>query len=156
MAKAAGRKAVVSKNSVAIGGVRVSNIQIDSTPIDITDSDSAGIQELLADASMRVLTFDVEGVAKDVVLRTIAFGTGSQLLTDMSFKFSDALAPADTITGNFFMLNYKEGNDYKEATTFSASFTSSGAWTISQVRERSSPPSGSRESIIRPRHLGGM
>ena len=130
MAKAAGRKAQVLKNGVAIGGVRVSNIQIDNTPIDVTDSDSAGIQELLADSSLRVLSFDVEGIQKDAVLRGIAFSTATQLLTDMSFKFADALAPADTITGNFFMLNYKEGDDYKEAATFSASFTSSGAWLI--------------------------
>lgn len=131
MAKAAGRKAVVSKNAVAIGGVRVSNVQVDYTPIDVTDNDSLGLQELLGDYGMGVLTFDVEGVAKDPVLRDIAFDpTISKLLTDMSFKFADALAADDTITGSFFMLNYKEGNDYKEATTFSASFTSSGAWTV--------------------------
>lgn len=131
MAKAPGRKAVVSKNSVVIGGVRVSNVQVDYTPIDVTDNDSGGLQELLGDYSMGVLTFDVEGVYKDVVLRALAMdSTSSKLLTDMSFKFSDALAPTDTITGNFFLLSYKEGNDYKEATTFSASFTSSGAWTV--------------------------
>lgn len=131
MAKAAGRKAVVSKNAVAIGGVRVSNIQVDYTPIDVTDNDSLGLQELLADYSMGVLTFDVEGVYKDPVLRTIAMTPAtSKLITDLTFKFSDALTDADTIGGDFFMLNYKEGNDYKEATTFSASFTSSGTWTI--------------------------
>lgn len=131
MAKAPGRNAVVSKNSVVIGGVRVSNVQVDYTPIDVTDNDSGGLQELLGDYSMGVLTFDVEGLYKDVVLRALAMdSTSSKLLTDMSFKFADALAPADTITGNFFLLSYKEGNDYKEATTFSASFTSSGAWTV--------------------------
>lgn len=132
MAKAAGRLAVVSKNSVAIGGVRVSNIAVDATPIDVTDNDSAGLQELLAVNGMKVLTFDVEGVAKDVVLREVAMTAAtSHFLTDMSFKFADGLTAADTITGNFFMTSYKEGNDYKEATTFSASFTSSGAWTLS-------------------------
>lgn len=130
MAKAAGRLAVVSKNAVALGGVRVSNISIDNTPIDVTDYDSLGLQELLSASSMRVLSFDVEGVYKNPTLRDIAMDpTASMLLTDMTFKFSDALAAKDTIGGNFYMLNYKEGNDYKEATTFSASFTSSGTWS---------------------------
>ena len=132
MAKAAGRLAVVSKNAVTLGGVRVMNIQIDNTPIDVTDQDSAGLQELLAVASMRVLSFDVEGVYSTPVLRDIAMDpAASQTLTDMTFKFSDALAAKDTIGGTFFMASYKEGNDYKEATTFSASFTSSGTWTFS-------------------------
>ena len=129
MAKAAGRNAVVSKNAVTLGGVRVSNIAVDNTPIDVTDQDSAGLQELLSASSMRVLTFDVEGVYKNPTLRDIAMDpTASMLLTDMKFKFADALAAKDTISGSFFMLNYKEGNDYKEASTFSASFTSSGTW----------------------------
>ncbi len=131
MAKAAGRNAKVYKNAVQIGGVRVTNIAVDYTPIDVTDNDSAGLQELLADYGMGVLTFDVEGVYKDPVLRDIAMVPGtSKLLTDLTFKFSDALAAVDTLGGSFFMLNYKETNDYKEATQFTASFTSSGTWTL--------------------------
>ena len=132
MAKAPGRLAVVSKNAVTLGGVRVMNIQVDNTPIDVTDQDSTGLQTLLAVASMRVLSFDVEGVYTNPTLRDIAMDpTASQTLSDMTFKFSDATALKDTIGGTFFMASYKEGNDYKEATTFSASFTSSGTWTFS-------------------------
>lgn len=132
MAKAAGRLAVVSKNAVTLGGVRVMNIQVDNTPIDVTDQDSAGLQTLLGVASMRVLSFDVEGVYTNPTLRDIAMDpTASQTLSDMTFKFSDGVALKDTIGGTFFMASYKEGNDYKEATTFSASFTSSGTWTFS-------------------------
>lgn len=133
MAKAAGRLAVVSKNAVAIGGVRVSNISMDATPIDVTDQDSLGLQELLGGVSWssRLISFDVEGVYKNPTLRDIAFDADASLtLTDLTFKFSDGLTTADTISGTFFMSNYKEGNDYKEGTTFSASFTSSGAWTL--------------------------
>jgi predicted secreted protein len=132
MAKAAGRLAVVSKNSVTIGGVRVSNIQVDNTPIDVTDQDSTGLQELLGPSSLRVISFDVEGVYKNPTLRDIAFDpAASQMLTDMKFKFADGLAAKDEIGGTFFMTSYKEGNDYKEAATFSASFVSSGTWTFS-------------------------
>jgi len=132
MAKAAGRTALVKKGATVIGGVRVSNIQVDNTPIDVTDNDSTGLQELLDDYSMSVLSFDVEGVAKDAVLRDIAFTPAtSKMLSDMTFTFGSAEVGADVIAGDFFMLSYKEGNDYKEATTFSCSFTSSGTWTLS-------------------------
>lgn len=133
MAKTAGRKAVVSKNAVPIGGVRVSNIKMDATPIDVTDNDSAGLQELLGgtDWATRMLSFDVEGVYKDPILRDIAMDpTGSLLLTDMTFQFADGLTAADVITGTFFMSNYEEGNSHDDATTFKCSFTSSGAWVL--------------------------
>ena len=134
MGKAAGRKAVVAKNAGAVGGVRVSNIKMDSTPIDVTDKDSSGLQTLLGgtDWATRVLSFDVEGVYTDPVLRDIALDpAASQTFTDLTFKFADALAAKDTIGGTFFMTNYTEGNPYQEAATFSASFTSSGTWTLS-------------------------
>ena len=131
MAKAAGRLATLSKDSTVIGGTRVTNIQVDYTPIDVTDNDSDGLQELLALSGMSVMTFDVEGVYKDPVLRDIAMDpTTTQLLTDLTFDFADGGVGSATVSGDFFMLNYKEGNDYKEATTFSASFTSSGAWSV--------------------------
>ncbi len=131
MAKAAGRLAKVRKNAVDIGGVRVMNIKMDNTPIDVTDKDSLGLQELLAAAASRVLSFDVEGIYKDPVLRDIAFDpTATQLLTDMTFIFADALAAKDTIGGSFFMSSYEEGNPHDDATDFKCSFTSSGTWTF--------------------------
>jgi len=131
MAKAAGRLATLTKASTVIGGTRVTNIQVDYTPIDVTDNDSGGLQELLELSGTSVMTFDVEGVYKDPVLRDIAMDpTTTQLLTDLTFDFADGGVGSATVSGSFFMLNYKEGNDYKEATTFSASFTSSGAWSV--------------------------
>lgn len=130
MAKVAGRNALLSKNSVAIGGVRVTTIKVDSTPIDVTDRDSAGIIEVLAAAAGRQISLSVSGVYEDPVLRDIAFDpTASQLLTDLTFKFADALVAKDTIGGNFWMGSYEEGNPHDDASTFSAEFTSSGTWT---------------------------
>ena len=131
MAKAAGRLAVLSKNSVAIGGVRVTTISWAGEAIDVTDKDSAGIVELLSVLSTEQITLSVEGVAKDAVLRDIALTPAtSKMLTDLSFKFADGLTAADTITGNFLMVSYEEGNPHDDATTFSAEFQSSGAWAL--------------------------
>lgn len=132
MAKAAGRLAVLSKNATAIGGVKVTTISIANEPIDVTDRDSSGIIELLAVAATRQITISVEGVYKDPVLRDIALdAAGSPLLTDLTFKFADALAAKDTIGGNFFLTKYEEGNPHDDATEFSAEFVSSGTWTLS-------------------------
>lgn len=131
MAKAPGRLAVLSKASVALGGVKVVTIKYASEAIDVTDFDSAGIIEVLSAAASRQITIDVEGVYKNPTLRDIAFDTAqSDLLTDLTFKFSDALAAKDTISGNFYMTSYEEGNPMDDATSFSASFTSSGVWTF--------------------------
>lgn len=131
MAKAAGRLAVLSKNSVPIGGVRVTKIKYAGTSIDVTDRDSSGIIELLSVVATQQITLEVEGVAEDPVLRDIAFTPAtSKMLTDLTFKFADALTAADTISGNFFFSDYEESNPHDGAAEFTASFQSSGTWTL--------------------------
>ena len=130
MAKAAGRKSLLKKASTTIAGVRVTGITLDSTPIDITDNDSAGLQTLMSDSALQVLGITVSGVESDHVLRDIALDPStSQLLTDLTFTFADSPGAKDVISGNFYMTNYKEDNDFKDAVQFSATFTSSGTWT---------------------------
>ena len=130
MAKAAGRTAILEKNNTAIAGIRVLNVQRDTTFIYITDKSDNGFVTLLSGANATAtsqLTLTVEGLVTDQVLRDIAFTVAtSQVLTDLEFIFTDA---ADVLTGTFAMQNYNEGNSYQEATTFSATFVSSGSWT---------------------------
>lgn len=130
MAKNAGRLAVVSKNAVPIAGVRVSTIKWAAESIDVTDKDSAGIIEVLAAVATQQITLSVEGVYSSPVLRDIAYDTAaSKLLTDVTFKFGDALAAKDTIGGTFFFSGYEEANPHDAETTFTCEFQSSGAWT---------------------------
>jgi predicted secreted protein len=128
MAASAGMDAVVKKSGTAIAGVRVSGVTRDATPIDITGRDASGLVTLLGGGklSSSQLTFNVEGVEQDRVLEQIALDPSADLLlTDMTLE----LGSGYTIAGTFFMGNYQAGNDYKEASTFSAQFASSGAWT---------------------------
>ncbi len=130
MAKNAGRLAVVRKAGTPIAGVRVSTIKWGAESIDVTDRDSAGIIEVLSVVATQQITLSVEGVYSSPVLRDIAFDTAaSKLLTDLTFIFGDALAAKDTITGNFFFGSYEESNPHDAESTFTAEFTSSGAWT---------------------------
>ncbi|MGK7753779.1 phage tail tube protein [Roseovarius sp. C03] len=127
MAANAGQDGVFSVGGSPVAGVRVSGFTREATPIDITDKGSAGYQELLAGkVSSAILSFNVEGIEKDNALRDIALGTSSGwLLEDAELTLADG----DKITGDFFFGSYQEGEDYKEASTFTASFTSSGEWT---------------------------
>jgi predicted secreted protein len=130
MPKNAGRAAIVRRAGTPIASVRVSTISWGAEAIDVTDRDSAGIVEVLAAVATQQITLSVEGVYSSPVLRDIAFDVAaSKLLTDITFQFGDALAAKDTIAGNFFFASYEESNPHDAETTFTAEFTSSGAWT---------------------------
>ena len=130
MAKSAGRFAILYKNAVPIAGVRVSTIKGSADPIDITDKDSLGLTEYLSSVATQQITLSVEGVYSTPILRDIFFDTAaSKLLTDVTFRFADALAAKDTIGGNFFFGSYEEANPHDAETTYTAEFMSSGAWT---------------------------
>lgn len=130
MAKAPARLAELRKNSVKIGGIRDMTISWNGEPIDVTDADSVGVQALLGVTAGENLTISVSGVYTDPVLRDIAMTPAtSKLLTDLTFKFADALEAVDVLSGNFYMTAYSEPGQYKEATMFEATFVSSGTWT---------------------------
>ncbi len=130
MAKAPGRLAVLSKAATPIASVKMVSIEWNGEPIDVTDKDSNGINELLSVVASQGLKISVEGWTNDPVFRNIALDTAvSKMLTDLTFKHADALALVDTISGNFFMSNYKEQNPHDDASDFSCEFQSSGVWT---------------------------
>lgn len=124
----AGQDAVFKIGATAVAGVRVSGFTREATPIDITDKDSQGYQELLSGKVSGVsLSMNVEGVEKDNTLRDIALGDkAGWLIADASLEMADG----DVLSGAFFLGSYQEGDDYKEATTFTATLTSSGQWTF--------------------------
>lgn len=132
MAKVRGRLQLLNIAATPVAGVRTLSLSVDNTPIDVSDADSDGFQELLPQVSTKVLTITVAGVETDAVLRNIALhSVNTPLVTDLTFTFADALVGVDVLAGDFFMTNYKEDADYKDAVLFSATFTSSGAWSRS-------------------------
>ncbi|MDW4550883.1 phage tail tube protein [Defluviimonas sp. D31] len=128
MTATAGQDAIFKIGATPVAGVRVSGFTRNATPIDITDRDSAGYQELLAGkVAGASLSMNVEGLFKGQTLRALALGAPSGwTLADASL----VLANGDTIAGTFFLGDYQEGDDHKDATTFSATLASSGAWTF--------------------------
>lgn len=132
MAKVRGRIQLLKIATVAVAGVRTLSLSVDNTPIDVSDADSAGYQQLLPQVSTKVLTITVAGVETDAVLRDLALhAVTSPLVTDMTLEFASADASKNVLAGDFFLTNYKEDADYKDAVVFSATFTSSGTWARS-------------------------
>lgn len=127
MTAKAGQDAVFKIGATPVAGVRVTGFTRDATPIDITDKDSAAYQELLAGkVSAAKLSMKVEGVEKGGTLRGIALGDPTGwTITDASLDFGGG----ETLACALFLESYEEGQDYKEAGTFTASLTSSGQWT---------------------------
>lgn len=130
MAKAAGRTAVVKIGGTAIAGVRTKSISRNMTPIDVTTDDDAAFTTFIAGVmSEDTMEISVSGVEDGTVLRDAAMSAdpADQHFSDLTFEFSGT--PVDIISGNFIMTTYTNGNDYKEGTTFEATFVRNGEHT---------------------------
>ena len=130
MAKGAGRSFVLEKNGAVIGGGVALNMTVNGEGIDVTDKDSNGrIQYLPNTMVNRQLVFTVEGFEEDAVLRDVALGAQNlSFLNDLEFIFHDG----HSITGDFLMTGYTENGPLNEAVTYTATFSSDGAWLLAE------------------------
>ncbi len=133
MVKTAGRDVVMAIGGTAIAGARVTGITRNMTPIDDSDADDDEVMSFLADVfSEDTLEMTVSGVEDGTVLRDIAFTTtpADRHISNLTFTFSGS--PVDSISGNFIMTAFTITGDYREATTFDATFVRNGAHTFTQ------------------------
>lgn len=127
-----GRKVLVYKggsspqNLVAAG--RTKSITVNAEPIDITSDDDNGVRLLLEDdAAQQGVDFSFEGVTKDdTFLAAIMAGT---FVDD----FTIVITGIGQIDARFFLTSVAIQAAYNDATTFSAEFQSSGAFTYTPV-----------------------
>ena len=123
MAASIGRETVLTVDSAAVAGIRTKSINGTKEPIDVTDDDSSGYRELLAESGTQSLEVSVAGITKDRVLRE-AFH-GAEAFSSLAFTYANG----DTLTGSFKLTAYNEGNEFNDAQTFEATFMSTGQWT---------------------------
>ena len=126
MSAATGRALIIKRNSVKIAAVVSKTISINNEPIDITNDDDAGFRTLLEDSGTRSIDISVEGVHKDDVMLTAAGAVAPVLIDDMDIVFPSGL----TISGDFRMNNYEDSGESAGRVQFSATFQSTGAWTV--------------------------
>lgn len=124
MAAFVGRTVVVEVGGSAIAGARTKSFTIGNEPVDITSDDDSGFRTMLDTAGTKTLDMTIEGVTKDDALIALASGS-SGLLEGVEIT----LPGVGTIAGDFFVASVEIGATYNEATTFSASLQSSGAYT---------------------------
>jgi predicted secreted protein len=124
MAAFVGRTVVVEVAGAAVAGARTKSFTIGNEPVDITSDDDSGFRTMLSVAGTKTLDMSVEGVTKDGALIALASGS-SGLIEDVEITFPGI----GTIAGDFFVASVELGAAYNEASTFSASLQSSGAYT---------------------------
>ena len=128
MAKSAGRLNVIKKNNVAIAGGKTVGFTVNGSPVDVQDQGDSGFQTHLAGViTGQSIELTIEGYEEDQVLRDLALGAASgRFLTDITFEAPNG----DELSGNFFLSAYSETGEFEDGSTFSAAFTSDGAWTF--------------------------
>lgn len=124
MAEMIGRKAALTIDGAAVATGRTKTLTINNEVIDITGDSDDGIQRMLTVAGQKSVEFSYEGL----------FDSADTTLLDLSLASDDISAALVltvdglfTITGTFVMPSFSLGAPYNEATTFSATFNSTGA-----------------------------
>ena len=125
MAALSGRKLRIKRGATAVAGARTDNMTINNEPIDITDKDDAGWHTMLADAGVRSIDADVEGVVTDGTFLALAVGTASSLLEAYTIDV-DGIGE---FTGNFMLTSVALSGEQADTITFTANIQSSGQIT---------------------------
>lgn len=126
MAAISGRKLRIKRGSTAIAGARTDSITINNEPIDITSKDDAGWRTYLADAGVRSLDCEVQGVTTDSTFLALAVGTASALLEAYTLE----VLGIGSFSGNFYLASFALTGEQADAVTFTATIQSSGAITF--------------------------
>lgn len=103
-----------------IAGVKEKSLTLAGEPIDITSDDDAGWRTLLTTPGQMQVELKVSGVTKDRKLLADWFaGATTQ---DVILTYEDGAV----ITGSFFLSEYSDKGNFKDATAFDATLMSTG------------------------------
>ena len=112
----------------AIATARTKSFSINNEPVDITSDTHAGVQTMLEAPGRKSVECSVSGMfdTTETGLLDLAL-SGTDIEQSCSFKFGSGASPL-TVAGDFVITNFEITGEYEDATTFSASFNSSGAF----------------------------
>ena len=109
-----------------VGGMRTTGLTINNEQVDITDKDSAGKRELLADAGVQTVSVSGSGVFKDSASEaTIQTNCLAQTIDNYEIAFADG----DKFSGGFQIASLEYTGEYNGARLYSVSLESSGPVT---------------------------
>jgi predicted secreted protein len=116
-----GRSVRISRNGSNLVGARTDSVTLNNEPLDITDKDDSGWRTLLADAGLRSLSCEVEGVLKDTTLLADSVGTPTSALLKECVVTISGIA---TFTGDFMLQGIQIGAEQADVVTFTATLES--------------------------------
>lgn len=122
MAETLGRKVTVSVGGAVVATARTTSMTVNNEPVNITSAGDDGIRRLMDEPGEKSVEITLDGLYTDASLYDLA--QGASLLTAVVLTYEGY-----TLTGDFFLASYNEGQPYNEAVTFSATLQSSGAVT---------------------------
>ncbi|MBY5594105.1 phage major tail protein, TP901-1 family [Rhizobium leguminosarum] len=135
MAAQKGRAVLVKYNStgstyVTVGGARELTLTINNEPVDITNSDDAGIRKLLEGAGVNSISIKLQGVyVEDAAAAAIRVDASTNAHRNYQFVMPGTVSK--TYQGSFMMASYEEAGSYNGAATYNITLESAGAVTIS-------------------------
>lgn len=130
-----GRDVLVSINTTAstyvtVGGAREATLTINNEPVDITNSDDAGIRKLLEGAGVNSTSIKLQGVyVEDAAAALIRTDANTNAHRNYRFRVP-GVAPR-TYQGSFMVASYEEAGSYNGSATYNLTLESAGAVTIS-------------------------
>lgn len=121
-----GRSVRISRNGSNIVGARTDSVTINNEPLDITDKDDSGWRTMLADAGVRTVSCEIEGVLKDDVLLADSVGNATTALLKECVV---TISGIGTLTGDFFLNSIQIGAEQADVVTFTATLESGESMT---------------------------
>ena len=122
-------KQTISNTATTIGGLRSSSITINEETVDVTNKDSSGNRELLADGGILSMSISGSGVftdsAAEGAFRSAALGAA----TFQTFTF--VIPDLGSYAGTFQVTSLEYAGEYNGEATYSFSLESSGAIAFS-------------------------
>ena len=117
-----GRNIALLMAGQVVAGVTTKGISISNEAIDVSDDDSSGERELMAQAGSRTVDVSLSGVTKNLELMRSVLVNESKIYT-LLFTYTDG----STVALDGFMSTYNATGEKDGAETFDASFQNSGA-----------------------------
>lgn len=126
MAATAGRNVLLAVGGSPVAGLRTKNITVNKENIDISDDNSLGWREMLAEDGERSIEMACDGIRKDDALLAISMTDNNIVAATLTYPDGGVLS------GNFKLSAYSEKAEYKSGVEFSCTLSSSGVITYTE------------------------
>jgi TP901-1 family phage major tail protein len=122
-------KQTIGGTETTIGGLRSSSLTINEETVDVTNKDSSGNRELLADGGILSMSISGSGVFTDSTAEQSFRSAAVGATTFQTFTF--VIPDLGSYAGTFQVTSLEYAGEYNGEATYSFSLESSGAITFS-------------------------